>query len=163
MYETGQERAMVGEKFSRIAEAQSSELAESLVRRLTSSPRTLAYQKVNQAELHEELFALLHSLTDWLVCRPPEDVEAFCAGLGRKRASENVPLEQGVIAMITCRDALLDLLLAHRMRSKAQPQHTPGLFDEMEFVLALNHFFDDAIFYFMRAYQANACERTQVA
>lgn len=154
---------MVGERFSRLAEEQSSELADSLVRRLMASPRTQAYRQVNPAELHEELFTLLHSLTDWLVCRPPQDVEAFCSGLGCKRAAEGVPLDQGVNAMIACRDALLDLLLVHRMQGKTAPgpKLDMGLFDEMEFVLAVNHFFDDAIFYFMRAYQS--CESARVA
>ncbi|MDR3764109.1 MAG: hypothetical protein P4M01_08455 [Acidobacteriota bacterium] len=156
---------MVGEKFSRIAEEQSKELAEMLVRRLTTSPRTTAYQVLNEAELHKELFALLHSLTDWLMYRPPQDVEAFCAELGRKRAKQSVPLDQGVTAMISCRDALLDLLLVHRMRSRIshQADSGSGLFEEMEFLLAVNHFFDDAIYYFMRAYQEEVRESAQVA
>ncbi len=149
---------MVGVRFSRIAEERSDELAEALVERLMTTERTAAYRKVDVAELRGEYAGFFRSLTEWLLYRHAEEIEENCAALGVRRARQGIPLDQGVSAMLACRDHLVELL-----RRESAEMHPDGLFGELEFVVAVNHFFDDAIFYFMRGYQAPRRDAAQVA
>ena len=148
---------MVGVKFSRIVECQSEELADSLVAKLVESPRTTAYRSMNRDELREEYRLFFRELTNWLLYRGQEDIAEGSSELGRRRASQGVSLEECVNAMLVCRDHLVDGL-------RQETSHK-GLewFGELEFVIAVNHFFDDAIFYCMKGHRGYERPMHQVA
>jgi hypothetical protein len=103
----GESERMVGVKFSRIAEQKSAELAESLVGKLMVSPRTAAYRSIDADTLREEYRTFFLALTDWLLYRSHADIEEKASRLGRVRASQGVPLEHCVNAMLVCRDHLV--------------------------------------------------------
>ena len=149
---------MVGVRSSKIAEQRSAELAGALVERLSNSPRTEAYRRLDAEELRGEYAGFFRSLTEWLLYRRAGEIEEGCTQLGRRRAEQGIPLDQGVFAMLVCRDHLVELL-----RRESAQTHPSGLFGELEFVVAVNHFFDDAIFYFMRGYPSPRGEAIRVA
>lgn len=140
---------MVGVRFSRIAEQKSAELAESLVSRLMGSPRTIAYREMNAESLREEYRMFFVDLTEWLLYRTEADIAEKCMQLGTLRAGQGVPMEQCVNAMLTCKDHMVEFL-----RQAANQGDCVELFGELEFVVAVGHFFDDAIFFCMRGYQS---------
>jgi hypothetical protein len=143
---------MVGVRFSRIAEQKSAELATSMVKKLMESPRTTAYQAMHVESLQEDYRAFFLNLTDWLLYRTGADIEERFTELGNVRARQGVPLEQCVFALLACRDHLVRYL---RHEATQQSTHGKGveLFGELEFVVAVSHFFDDAIFFSMKGYQ----------
>ncbi len=143
---------MVGVRFSRIAEQKSTELANSLVKKLMESPRTTAYKSMPVESLQEDYRAFLVNLTEWLLYRTGADIEERFTELGSVRARQGVPLEQCVFALLACRDHLVSYL---RHEATQQSIHGKGveLFGELEFVVAVSHFFDDAIFFCMRGYK----------
>jgi hypothetical protein len=138
---------MVGVKFSRIAEQKSAELADSLVRKLIRSPRTAAYREIDAELLREEYRCFFCDLTNWLLYRAQADIEDNCAQLGRRRASQGIPMEQCVNAMLFCREHLVE-----NLRREAV-QKGDELFGELEYVVAVSQFFDDAIFFCMRGHR----------
>ncbi len=146
------EREMVGVRFSRIAEQKSGELATSMVKKLMESPRTTAYRAMQVESLQEDYRAFFLNLTEWLLYRSGADIEERFTELGSVRARQGVPLEQCVFAQLACRDHLVSYL---RHEATQQSIHGKGveLFGELEFVVALSHFFDDAIFFCMKGYQ----------
>ena len=101
---------MVGVRFSRIAEAHSEELADSLVGRLMESPRTAAYREIDGEALRKEFRGFFQSLTDWLLYHGQADIEASYVQLGKRRARQGIPLEESVNAMLVCRDHLVEYL-----------------------------------------------------
>lgn len=139
---------MVGVRFSRIAEQKSAELAKSLVIRLRESPRTAAYKAIQAESLQEEYGEFFVNLTEWLLYRTGADIEETFTGLGKRRAEQGIPLEQCVIALLACRDHLVSYLRQESIQGKGVE-----LFGELEFVVAISHFFDDAIFFCMKGYQ----------
>jgi hypothetical protein len=141
---------MVGVRFSRIAEAHSGQLADSLVGKLMESPRTAAYREIDGEALRREIQGFFQSLTDWLLYHGQADIEANYVRLGKRRASQGIPLEESVNAMLACRDHLVEYL-----RREAGRGTNVELFGELEFVVAVNHFFDDAIFFCMKGHRAN--------
>lgn len=138
---------MVGVKFSRIAEQKSAELADSLIDKLINSPRTLAYREIDPELLREEYEGFFCSLTEWLLYRAQADIEQSCTQLGQRRASQGIPIEQCVNAMLFCRDHLVENLRREAARKGDE------LFGELEFVVAVGQFFDDAIFFCMRGHR----------
>jgi hypothetical protein len=133
---------MVGVRFSRFAEEKSTELADSLVGKLRESPRTVAYRGLDDEDLRADLREFFQELTGWLLYRGQADIEASYTQQGMRRASQGIPLDQCVNAMLVCRDHLVQYLLR-------EPTWDAELFGELEFVVAVNHFFDDAIFFHM--------------
>jgi hypothetical protein len=149
---------MVGVRFSRIAEQKSAELAESLVSKLMVSPRTAGYRGIDADLLQEEYRTFFLALTDWLLYRSQADIEEQAMRLGRTRASQGVPLEHCVNAMLVCRDHLVEYL-----RQESGWGTSVELFGELEFVVAVNHFFDDAIFFSMVGHREYQSEGKAVA
>jgi hypothetical protein len=149
---------MVGVRFSRFAEEKSAELADSLVSKLMESPRTTAYRELDRDALLNECREFFQGLTDWLIYRGVADIEEYYRRKGKRRASQGVPLEQCVNAMLVCRDHLVQYL-----RHEAHWGHNEELFGELEFVVAVNHFFDDAIFFQMRGHREHATSVEEVA
>ena len=148
---------MVGVRFSRIAEAQSEELANALVGRLMESPRTLAYREIDGESLRQEFREFFQGLTGWLLYRGQAEIERSYLQHGKKRAGQRVPMEQCVNAMLACRDQLVD----HLRRAAIQGEISE-LFGELEFVVAVNQFFDDAIFFSMQGHKKHESETRQV-
>lgn len=138
---------MVGVRFSRIAEQKSAELADSLVGKLLESPRTHAYRAIDSGMLREEFENFFVGLTEWLLYRTQADIAEKFTQLGSRRASQGIPIEQSVNAMLVCRDHLVGCL-----RQEATQGSEVELFGELEFVVAVSQFFDDAIFFSMRGH-----------
>jgi hypothetical protein len=149
---------MVGVRFSRIAEQKSNELAHSLVVKLMESPRTATYREIDAESLRKEYRRFFRDLTDWLLYRSQAEIEEMFSLMGRMRARQSVPLEECVNAMLVCRDHLVEFL-----REETTKGDGVELFGELEFVLAVSHFCDDAIFFCMRGYRGYKLEAEAVA
>lgn len=149
---------MVGVRFSKIAEQKSAELADSLVRRLLESPRTAAYRCVDENMLREDFRIFFVDLTEWLLYRTTADIEEEFTKLGRRRASQGIPIEQGVNVLLLCRDHLVGCL-----RQEATQGNEVELFGALEFVVAVNQFCDDAIYFSMKGQMEYEHARQEVA
>lgn len=149
---------MVGVRFSRIAEQKSEELADSLVMKLMESPRTSSYREIDAESLRQSYRGFFGDLTDWLLYRSQAEIEETFSLMGRTRASQAVPLDECVNAMLVCREHLVEFL-----REEARGDTGVELFGELEFVVAMSQFCDDAIFFCMRGHRGYKLEAEEVA
>jgi len=142
-----------------MVEDHADELANGVVADLQKDPRTSEYHKLSTAELHHRIHDIYHNLDKWLVGEAGTLVEARYLGLGKRRASEGVPLSQVIYALIQSKTHLFDYIRSARLFESAVE-----LYEIQELRYLIDNFFDRAIYHTARAYeQEQAAPRTASA
>jgi hypothetical protein len=139
---------MVALRLVRLIESHSEELAEGLVRKLQTSERTTAYQKIPAHELRNAVLQVYQNLGEWLLSKTEADVELRYRELGEKRSSQGVPLPQFVSSMLMTKDHLWAY-----MRRESISDGALELYGELEFLHSLTKFYDNAIYYASMGYE----------
>jgi hypothetical protein len=139
---------MVALRLVRLIESHADLLAEGLVKKLHTSERTAAYQKIPAHELRNAVLQVYNNLGEWLLSKTESDVELRYRELGLKRASEGVPLSQFVASMLMTKDHLWAYL-----RREAMSDGALELYGELDFLQSLTHFYDRAIYYASMGYE----------
>jgi len=139
---------MVALRLVRLIESHADLLADGLVKKLHTSERTTAYQKIPAHELRNAVLQVYNNLGEWLLSKTESDVELRYRELGLKRASEGVPLSQFVASMLTTKDHLWAYL-----RREAMSDGALELYGELDFLQSLTHFYDRAIYYASMGYE----------
>ena len=134
-------------KFARLIEANSKSLAESLVHELRTGARTPSFHQIPAADLHEEFDELYLHLTQWLITNTEGDVERRQSQLGAYRAAQRIPVDEFLWALLLSKRKLFEYL--QREVTVAVPYE---LIFEIEFMQALNDFFDRAIYHAIVGY-----------
>lgn len=142
---------MVALRLVRLIESHSEELADGLVKKLHTSERTSAYQKIPAHELRHAVLQVYKNLGEWLLSKTESDVELRYRELGFKRASEEVPLPQFVSSMLITKDNLWAYLQRESISDGALE-----LYGELEFLQSLTKFYDSAIYYASMGYEQKA-------
>ncbi len=138
---------MLGIKFARLIEKHCDSLGEVLVHELRHSGRTDSYRVLSEHELLHDVQVLYRNLTDWLMTRTALDVKQYYTELGTRRADHGVPINQFLWAQVLAKE-----LLWRFMRREALVEGALELVSELEFVLALEQFFDRATYYAVQGY-----------
>jgi hypothetical protein len=142
---------MVALRLVRLIESHSEELADGLVKKLHTSERTSAYQKIPAHELRHAVMQVYNNLGEWLLTKTESDVELRYRELGLKRANEGVPLSQFVASMLMTKDHLWAYL-----RREAMSDGALELYGELDFLQSLTNFYDRAIYYASMGYEKKA-------
>jgi hypothetical protein len=145
---------MVALRLVHLIEAHAEELAEGLVKKLHTSERTQAYQKIPAQELRNAVLQVYNNLGEWLLSKTESDVELRYRELGLKRANEGVPISQFVASMLMTKDHLWAY-----MRRESMSDGALQLYGELEFLQTLMHFYDRAIYYASMGYEQKAKAR----
>ncbi len=140
---------MLSIHFARLIENHSEELAEGLARRLHQSERTPAYRDIPSDALKQQLQDLYENLSLWLTTKTEAEIEARYTDVGRRRARQGIPIAQFSWAVIMSKEYLWQFLLR-----EAMADHAMQLLSELDFLLLLEQFFDRALYYSVRAYDA---------
>lgn len=140
---------MLSIHFARLIENHSEELAEGLARRLHQSDRTSAYREIPAEILREQLRELYQNLSLWLTTKTEREIEERYAEAGRRRSRQGIPVGQFSWALIMSKEYLWQFLLR-----EAMADHAMQLLSEIDFLLLLEQFFDRALYYGVRAYDA---------
>jgi hypothetical protein len=130
------------------------ELTRGVLRDLAVNPKTPAYHQLSHDELHKRVYDVYHNLGRWLGERSDGAVEASYSGLGRLRHSEGVPISEVVQALILIKDHLRGYI-----RTAGLSDSAVELYQEEELHLMISHFFDKAVYYTVRGYEAAAKQR----
>lgn len=138
---------MVALKLVRLIESHSEELADALVAKLHASERTTAYRQIPSVELRNAVLDVYQNLGDWMMTKTESDVEMRYKELGKRRALD-VPLSQFMASMLMTKEHLWSYL--HR---EAMSNGALELYGELEFLQALNSFYDKALYYASMAYE----------
>jgi hypothetical protein len=138
---------MLGIKFARLIEYNSELLGKGLVQMLRVSGRTDAYRLIPEHELMHEVQVLYRNLSEWLVTRTELDVQQYYTRIGQRRAEQGVPIGQFVWALILGKEHLWSF-----MQREAVGEGALELVNELEFLLALEQFFDRALYHAVNGY-----------
>lgn len=139
---------MLGLTMVRLIETHSQELTESLVAKLRNSQRTTSYRTLPAADLKNRVEDVYQHLGEWLLSKTESDIELRYTEAGEHRAQQGIPLTEFFWALILSKETLLSFLRANVFAERAIE-----LFGELEFMQALEQFFDHAAYYSMVGYE----------
>jgi len=139
---------MIALRLVRLIEEHSDELADSIVRKFQSSPRTLDLSKVPAQELRLRTHDVLQHLSEWLLAKTESDIEELYRSVGERRASQGVALADMCWAFVLIKEELWSFL--SRQGFLRGPLEIYG---ELELLRLLDQFFDHAIGYCAEGYQ----------
>ena len=138
---------MLGIKFAHLIEKHSESLGKGLVDKLRNSGRTDSFRAISEHELLHDVQVLYHNLSDWLMTRTELDIQQYYTRIGMRRAEQRVPINQFVWALVLAKEQLWLF-----MQREAMAEGALELVSELEFVLALEQFFDRALYYAIMGY-----------
>ena len=133
---------MLGMKFARLIEKHCDTLGKALVEKLRTSSRTDSYRLIPEHELLHDVQILYRNLSDWLMSRTELDIQQYYMRMGVRRAEQGVPINQFIWALVLGKE-----LLWLFMQREAIAEGALELVNELEFLLALEQFFDRAMYY----------------
>ncbi len=132
----------------RLIEDHAERLSVNLVKRLKdleACDELLA--RVPEAELQHRSFEIYRHVTDWLTTKSESEVEERYVGLGARRAQQDVPFSQMLLAIEIIKENLWDFL---RQEELFEPQELLG---EFELLLSLDRFFDRITYFAAVGYE----------
>jgi len=134
-------------KFARLIEKHSESLGKTLVDKLRNSGRTDSFRSISEHELLHDVQVLYHNLSDRLMTRTEFDIQEYYTNVGMRRAQQGVPINQFVWALVLGKEQLWLF-----MQREAMAEGALELVSELEFLLALEQFFDRALYYAVVGY-----------
>ena len=142
---------MIALRLVRLIESHSDQLAEGLVSKIKTSPRTADMRKVPEDELRRRVHEILQHLSEWLLTKTNTDIERHYVDLGSRRAAQGVSLADLCWAMVLTKEHLWEFL------QKQGFLHSPvEIYGEMELLRLLDQFFDRAVCYAAEGYEQHA-------
>jgi len=137
----------------RLIEIHSNELATCLLDRVHNSEATAEYRLVPDEDLKDRVLEIYRHLGDWLITKDELDLEQRYAGIGGRRARQDVPFSQLAWAIFLTKDNLWDFL-----KRESKMDRPVEVFGELEMLELLDHFFDRAVYYAATGYERTRAE-----
>ncbi len=142
---------MLSVRLVQMIEDHAEELTRKLIGDLQSNPRTPHYHHLTYEELHFRTYSVYRNLGHWLSQPSEEPIAANYADLAMRRYAEGVPLEEVVFALTATKNHLHSYVQTVGLMDSAVELH-----QERELRRLVGHFFDNAIYYTVRAYEREA-------
>jgi len=151
--------AMLSGRLVEMVEDHADQLTQALVAELRQEPRALAYQRLSYADIYERVYSVYHDLGEWLGREAENLVEQQYSTLGKRRASEGIPLSQVVYVLIRTKTYLFEYV-----RRAGLFDSVMDLYQLQEFHRLVENFFDRAVYYAALGYErASALSSAAVA
>jgi len=132
----------------RLIEEHADQLAEGLVKKLKDSEACDdLLGRVPDSELKHRAYEIYRHVSDWLVAKSESEVEERYIGLGARRAQQDVPYSQMLLAIETVKENLWEFL---RQEGLFEPQELLG---EFELLFSLDRFFDRVLYFSAVGYE----------
>ena len=160
---------MIAAKLVELIENHATQFTHDVVRDLVTNERTRGFHVVDQDELEQRIFQIVHHLGDWIGDPESEMVHAEFQDWGRRRSEQGVPLSEIMYAVIILKQHLRRYVLDHGLVDAAflradmdyvLPMHLHSLQD---LNARLSRFFDEALYYLASGYEAAARRVTLAA
>lgn len=136
---------------------------------LTTNERTRSFRGLRAAELESRVALLFNNLARWIGDPSDESVRREYEEMGRTRFREGVPLSELVYAIILTKRHLRGYIRDHGLVDFAGDRVAPdellplALHSIQELNYQVGEFFDRALFYLARGYEAEAGKPHPVA
>jgi hypothetical protein len=141
---------MISQRLIRLVEQNAERLIQDLIAEVRRDPRTQAYHRMSDEDLHERGLDLFRSLGRWLSGRTEFAIQTRYEALGRRRYREKIPLSQVLLALMLAKARLLDFLQG---AASGEPAELPL---EYELAMSVTQFWDKAVYYVTRGYEEAA-------
>ena len=103
-------------RLTRLIEAHGDELADGLLNKFRTSPRTSDLRNVPAHELRERSREIVRHLSEWLICKSDSDIERRYKEMGRVRASQAVSFADFCWALVFTSAKAAPALIESRRR-----------------------------------------------
>lgn len=145
---------MIAVRLVRLIEDHSNDLADGLMKKFESSPRTKDLRKVPAQELRTRSYEILRHLSEWLICKSDAEIRRRYVQIGALRASQQISLADLCWAIVLTKEHIWDFLQRQGFL------HGPvEIYGEMELLRLLDQFFDRAICYSVEGYGTGISEK----
>ena len=139
---------MIAVRLVRLIEDHSDDLADGLLKKFQTSPRTKDLRKIPAWELRHRSYEILRHLSEWLLSKPNSDIQRRYLEIGALRASQEVSLPDLCWAIVLTKEHIWDFL-----QRQGLLQGPLEIYGEMELLRLLDQFFDRAICYSVEGYE----------
>ncbi|HXZ81858.1 MAG TPA: hypothetical protein VEG30_18160 [Terriglobales bacterium] len=126
----------------RLIESHADELAQALMQKLQASHRCSDMERVPSSEMQARVLEVYKNLTDWLLNKTEEDIEATYKHLGRRRWEQGVRFDHLYWALIVVKENLWDFL-----QEEGVAETQINLYGALELLHLTEQFFDRAIYH----------------
>jgi hypothetical protein len=138
----------------RMIENHAEDLTRELLDDLLSNSRTKAYHGLSRDELHRRTYDLYHNLGQWLADETDASIETTYSQMARQRHADGVPLSELIYALTLAKEHLRTFVRRVGVVYSALELHR-----EVELNLMIGHFFDRAVYFAARGYEAAQARR----
>ena len=133
----------------RLIEEHADEISARLLKKLKQSEACDdLLHLVPDNELKQRAFEIYRHVSDWLVAKTESEVEERYIGLGARRAQQDVPYSQMLLAIQTVKETLWEFL---RQEGLLESQELLG---EFELLFSLDRFFDRVCYFAAVGYES---------
>ena len=142
---------MLSARLIQMIEDHAEELMGGLIGKLKTHPRTSAYTRFSDSEIHDRLYTVYKDLGAWMLGKPEEEIRRHYEALGLRRYQEGIPLFEVLYAGTLSKSHLLDYI-----RNNGLAGTVLEIYAEQELTHKINQFFDNAIYFTAKGYQQAA-------
>ena len=139
---------MLSIRLVHMIEDHAEELTQELVQVLKNHPRTSHYHHLTNEELHYRTYSVYRNLGHWVSQGSEESIASKYADLAIHRHAEGIPLEELVFALVSTKVHLYSYVRTSGLMDSAVELH-----QEAELRRLVGHFFDEAIYFAVKAYE----------
>jgi hypothetical protein len=139
---------MIALRLVRLIEDHSEVLAEGLLEKFRSSPRSQDLSRVPRQELHDRIQELLTHLGEWLLHKKEADIEVRYREIGARRAAQHVSFSDYCWAIVLTKEHIWEFL-----QRQGFLQSPLEIYGQMELLRLLDQFFDRAMYYVTEGYE----------
>jgi len=160
---------MIAARLIELIEVHSPALSLDIARDLRGNTRTQGFHRVPLEDLQPRIFEIVHHLGDWIGNPRCDQVRQEFALWGARRFDQQIPLSEIVYAIIILKQHLRRYIDDHGLVNASFPRvdgdyvlpmHLQSL---QELNMTVAEFFDEALYYLARGYEAQARIATPVA
>ena len=153
---------MLAAKLIQLIETHAAPLTREALQDIMTNPRTRAFQRVHRDELEARISVLYRNLGNWIGDRSDAAIRAEYEQWGARRFREGIPLGEIIFALIVTKHHLRRFVRDHGLVEGAPdrvdwgevlPVHLYGI---QELNAMVGEFFDRALYYLARGYEAAA-------
>ena len=153
---------MIAARLVEMIEIHASRLAADVTRDLATNPRTPGFRKASREELEQRVYRIFHHLGNWIGDPAASSIEAEFWEWGSRRFDQGIPISEIVYAIIVLKrhlrryvhdNGLVDAAFPRTDGDYVLPMHLHSLQD---LNTRLGEFFDEALYYLTRGYEAEA-------
>ncbi len=142
---------MLSARLIQMIQDHAEELMSGLIGKLKTHPRTPAYRRFSNTEIHNRLYTVYKELGAWMVGKPDDEIRQHYEGLGLRRYEEGILLYEVIYAGLLTKNHLLDYVRNNGLAGTALE-----IYAEQELSNKINQFFDNAIYYTAKGYEKAA-------